>query len=284
MTDRAATIRPERIAGAPALRPYQHDLVARTHEAVAGRRRRIIWVAPTGSGKTVIVSEYIRQAVARGQRVLFLAHRRELIYQAQQKLYDNGVDAGIILAGHPPRPGEPVQIASVQTLWARAMRTRTIDLPRADLVVIDEAHHCRAKTYRRIIEAYPGAVILGMTATPCRGDGRGLGNVFDCMVECPPVQELIDLGFLVPTKVYAPVVPDLKGVRVEKGDYAKGQLAERMNQGELVGDIITHWLRLSERRKTVVFASGVAHSVHIRDEFRRAGIMAEHIDGSTPVD
>ena len=150
--------------------------------------------------------------------------------------------------------------------------------------MIDEAHHARARTYRRIIDAYPEAVILGMTATPCRGDGRGLGNVFDCMVECPPVQELIDLGFLVPTKVYAPVVPDLKGVRVEKGDYAKGQLAERMNQGELVGDIITTWLRLSERRKTVVFASGVEHSVHIRDEFRRASIMAEHVDGSTPVD
>ncbi len=151
-------------------------------------------------------------------------------------------------------------------------------------MVIDEAHHCRAKTYRKIIEAYPEAIILGMTATPCRGDGRGLGNIFDCMVECPPVQALIDLGFLVPTKVYAPVRPDLKGVRVEKGDYAKGQLAERMNQGELVGDIVTHWIRLSERRKTVVFATGVAHSVHIRDEFRRAGIMAEHVDGSTPVD
>ena len=179
---------------------------------------------------------------------------------------------------------EPVQIASIQTLSARAIRSRTIDLPRADLVVIDEAHHCRAKTYRKIIESYPKAIILGMTATPCRGDGRGLGNVFDCIIECPPVQALIDLGFLVPTRVYAPVVPDLKGVRVEKGDYAKGQLAERMNQGELIGDIITTWLRLSERRKTVVFASGVEHSVHIRDEFRRAGIMAEHVDGSTPVD
>ena len=67
----------------------------------------------------------------------------------------------------------------------------------------------------------------------------------------------------------------LLSVRVERGDYAEGQLAERMNQGELVGDIVTHWLRLSERRKTIAFATGVAHSVHIRDEFRRAGIMAE---------
>ena len=232
----------------------------------------------------MIAAEFIRQAVARGQRVLFLAHRRELIHQAHHKIYDLGIDAGIILAGHPSRLGEQVQIASIQTLWARAVRTRKIELPSADLVVIDEAHYCRAKTYRKLIEAYPKAIILGMTATPCRGDGRGLGNIFECIVECPPVQELIDLGFLVPARVYAPVRPDLDGVRVERGDYVEQQLAERMNHRELVGDIVTHWLRLSEHRKTVVFATGVTHSVHIRNEFRRAGIMAEHVDGSTPVD
>ncbi len=265
------------------LRPYQHDHVAATHAEIGVGRRRILQVAPAGAGKTVTVSEIIRQGVALGKHVLFLAHRRELIHQAHQKLYAADVDAGIILAEWPARPEEPVQIASIQTLWARAMRTKKIDLPLADLVVIDEAHHCRAMTYRKIIEAYPEAIILGMTATPCRGDGRGLGNIFETMVECPAVQELIDLGFLVPTKVYAPVQPDLKGVGVARGDYVEKQLAERMDQSELVGDIVTHWLSLSERRRTVAFATGVAHSVHIRDEFRRAGILAEHIDGTTPV-
>ena len=144
----------------PALRPYQTDHVALTLEKIAAGQQRIVQVAPTGSGKTIVASEIVRQFVERRQRVLFLAHRRELIHQAHEKLYDLGIDAGIILAGHPPRPDARVQIASVQTLWARAMRTRTIDLPRADLVVIDEAHHCRARTYRKIIEAYPGAVIL----------------------------------------------------------------------------------------------------------------------------
>ena len=242
------------------LRPYQHDHVAATHAEIGVGRRRILQVAPTGAGKTVTVAEIIRQGVVLGKRVLFLAHRRELIHQAHQKLYAAGVDAGIILAEWPARPEEPVQIASIQTLWARAMRTKKIDLPLADLVVIDEAHHCRAMTYRKIIEAYPEAIILGMTATPCRGDGRGLGNIFETMVECPAVQELIDLGFLVPTKVYAPVQPDLKGVGVARGDYVEKQLAERMDQGELVGDIVTHWLSLSERRRTVAFATGVAHS------------------------
>src|SRR5262249_1766952 len=128
------------------------------------------------------------------------------------------------------------------------------------------------------------AIILGMTATPCRGDGRGLGNAFEVIVECPPVAELITAGFLVSTKTYAPTRPDLSGVRVEKGDYVESQLAQRMDRAQLVGDIVSHWHRLAERRPTVVFASGVAHSVHLRDEFRASGVWAEHIDGSTPVE
>jgi DNA repair protein RadD len=98
------------------------------------------------------------------------------------------------------------------------------------------------------------------------------------------VKELTDLGFLVPTEVYAPVRPDLTGVHVKRGDYVESELAERMNTQKLVGDIVEHWFRLAERRRTVVFAVNVAHSVHLRDEFRRAGVLAEHLDGSTPVE
>jgi superfamily II DNA or RNA helicase len=159
-----------------------------------------------------------------------------------------------------------------------------MELPAADLVIVDEAHHCRARTYQRLMQAYPGAVILGMTATPCRGDGRGLGDVFETIVECPPVAELIAGGYLVPTIVYAPTRPDLSGVRVERGDYVESQLAAKMNDQHLVGDVVSHWHRLADRRRTVVFATGVAHSVHLRDEFRASGVWAEHIDGSTPVE
>jgi superfamily II DNA or RNA helicase len=131
--------------------------------------------------------------------------------------------------------------------------------------------------------AYPKATVLGLTATPCRSDGRGLGNSFDVLVEGPPVAELIAAGYLVPTKVYAPTRPDLMGVKVERGDYVEKQLAERMDKARLIGDVIGHWLKLSERRPTVVFATGVGHSVHLRDEFRRANVLAEHIDGTTPI-
>lgn len=269
---------------APDLRPYQSETVARVAAEIAAGKRGIVIVAATGSGKTVIAGAIIAEAVAKKKRVLFLAHRRELIRQASTKLYAVGVEHGIIQAGFRPRLGEPVQVGSIQTLHARAVRTRTIELPDADVVVIDEAHHVRAKTYQRVLECYPEAVVLGLTATPCRGDGRGLGKVFDVLVECPSVADLTAGGYLVPTRIYAPSQPDLAGIRVERGDYVESQLAARVDTPQLVGDIVTHWHKLAERRRSVVFTTGVNHSVHLRDEFRASGVVAEHIDGPTPIE
>ena len=165
------------------------------------------------------------------------------------------------------------------------MRTAKIELPRADLIIVDECHHARAESWNAILDAYPESTIIGLTATPCRGDGRGLGNLFDELVEVSTVAELTKLDFLVPTKVFAPVRPDLTGVKVQRGDYVESELADRVNTAKLVGDIVEHWLKLNpDRRRTVIYAVNVAHSVHIRDEFRRAGVLAEHIDGTTPIE
>src|SRR6516165_9649853 len=105
--------------------------------------------------------------------------------------------------------------------------------------------------------------------------GADSANVRDHRRGPPPVAELIKAGHLVPTRVYAPFRPDLSGVRVERGDYVEKQLAERMDKQQLVGDIVSHWHRLAERRPTVVFATSVGHSVHLRDEFRASGVLAE---------
>ena len=249
-----------------ALRPYQHDVVAEFDRAVAAGQRRIILVSPTGSGKTVIAAAIINRAVEAHQRVLVIAHRREIIQQTRDKLIANGLQPGVIQAGLEKdlRLLAPVQVASIQTLWSRAIRSETLPLPVATLVIIDEAHHSRANTYQKIIEAYPDAILLGLTATPCRGDGRGLGNVFETMIECPQVAKLISGGYLVNSRVYAPIDPDLKGVRTEKGDYVVSQLASRMNTDQLVGDLVTHWHKHGERRPTITFAVDVAHSVHSR--------------------
>ena len=114
--------------------------------------------------------------------------------------------------------------------------------------------------------------MLGLTATPCRQDGKGLGEIFQALIQCPQVAELVKQGYLVRSHIYAPSSPDLTGVQVARGDYVEAQLAERMNTARLVGDIVEHWLRLAERRPTVCFATGVKHSLHIRDQFRRAGV------------
>lgn len=265
------------------LRPYQVDAVAEIERQNAAGLRRLMTVAPTGAGKAVILAAIVRKAVAEGQRVLVLAHTREIIKQTSRKLFDNGVDHGIIAAGLVAHPGEPVQVASIQTLWARAMVRDRMPLPPADVLIVDESHHCPAGTYREIIASYPNAILLGFTATPCRGDGRGLGGIFDAIVETPQVEELIALKFLVRTRVYAPAdLPDLRGVRVQAGDYVETQLADRMDRDSLVGDIVTQWHKNGERRRTVCFAVNVAHSIHIRDEFLKAGVRAEHIDGATP--
>src|SRR5262249_18449820 len=167
--------------------------------------------------------------------------------QTSKKLYACGISHGVIKAGFTPRPMERVQVASVQTLWARAMRTQTMTLPPAKLILVDEAHHVVARTYQKLIEAYPNAVVIGLRATPCRGDGRGLGSIFTLMIECPQVAELIEKGFLVRSRCYAPVTPNLRGVRVRAGDYVEEQLAARMDDAKLIGDIVTHWHKFGER-------------------------------------
>jgi DNA repair protein RadD len=162
------------------------------------------------------------------------------------------------------------------------MRTDKIPLPAAGLIIIDEAHHVAAQTWRMILEEYPNARLIGLTATPCRSDGRGLGNFFDELIEGPQIPELIAAKYLVPTIYYAPAEPDLCGVETRQGDYVVNQLADRMNRDDLVGDIVSNWHKLAQRRKTLVFCVDVAHSVHVKDEFLKSGVRAEHLDGGTP--
>jgi superfamily II DNA or RNA helicase len=244
------------------LRPYQEDVIARVEDC-----KRPLVVSPTGSGKTVIASAIIERN--RNKHVLFLAHRRELIHQPISTLKKCGVSAGYILAGMAPSNMAQVQVGSIQTLTSRYIRGDR-DLPHADIVFIDEAHHSRARTYQAVIEAYPEAKVIGMTATPCRRDGRGLGNVFTDLVLAPSVEELIAQGHLVGTRVFSWNV-DLKGIRTSKGDYVESELEARMNTDKLVGDIISHHQRHAQGRPTVLFASGgrAFHSPGARVSGRR---------------
>ncbi len=266
------------------LREYQTQAVEDLRASFRAGNRRLLLQAGTGSGKTIIAAQIIKNAVAKKKYVLFLAHRRELIDQCADKLERFGVPHGIIMAGRQAHVIHEVQVASIQTLWARAIKKNRMHLPPTDLIVLDECHRSLSKTYRHLIDAYPEATVLGLTATPCRGDGRGLGEIYDDMVCCPPISELTEAGFLVPIKYYAPSAPDLTGVKIRMGDYAENQLAERMDKQPLVGSIVENWGRLAEGRQTVIFAAGVKHSIHIAEEFEKAGVRAAHLDGDTPLD
>ena len=154
------------------LRDYQVELISEIESQLIDYN--VLAVCPCGSGKTVIAAEIIRLWLARSQRIVFLAHARELVMQCTQKLADLGIYYGIIMAGKKPSLLPDVQVGSIQTLSRRLIR-KAIQSPPADLIIIDEAHHSNAVTYQNIVEGYPAARVLGLTATPQRTDGRGLG-------------------------------------------------------------------------------------------------------------
>lgn len=267
------------------LRRYQLDAIEEVFRLIAAGERRILVVSPTGSGKTVIIAEIIRRLKAQHQKVLFLDHRREITTQTVDKLRVVGVTPGVIQRGFPRSPLNPVQVASIQSLSSWLNRA-SMELPDADVICIDEAHHTPARSYRNLLKQYPDAILVGLTATPCRADGRGLGGDYDVMVECPDVPELIahDPPYLVPCRVYSSPPPDLKGVRTTAGDFNRQQLASRVDTPKLVADVVSTWFKHAEGRPTIVYATSVGHSVHLRDRFIEAGITCEHVDGKTPID
>jgi superfamily II DNA or RNA helicase len=264
------------------LRPYQLDAITRLDTRVAHGARRVLLVAPTGSGKTILASSVIVSAVSEGRRVLFLAHRRELINQAYRKLLEFGLPApavGVLMAKDPRRrPGALVQVASVDTLRNRAK-------PGADLVFTDECHRSLSNTYVQIARDYPNALHIGLTATPYRADGKGLGDAYDELIVVASPRQLIDEGFLVEPRVFTvPYAkrPDLSKVKISKGDYAVDALEQAVDRAGLVGNIVEHWLEHAPGIRTVVFPVSVAHSKHIVERFVGAGVRAEHLDGATP--
>jgi DNA repair protein RadD len=268
--------------GGVRLRPYQLEAIHRVRALAAQGVKRIVIALPTGGGKTTIAARIIEESLDQGRRVLFLAHRRELITQAYRRLLDVGIteqQVGVIMAADPRRrPGAAVQVASVDTLRNRPK-------PRADVIFVDECHRAMAASYVHIAAAYPDALHLGLTATPYRADGRGLGDAYDEIVVVATPRQLIEDGFLVEPRIFTmspDQMPDLSRVKVDRGDYAAGELDRAMNRQTLVGNIVEHWHEHAAGLRTVTFASSIAHSRHIVERFVAAGVAAEHLDGTTP--
>ncbi|HEX3418202.1 MAG TPA: DEAD/DEAH box helicase [Stellaceae bacterium] len=265
----------EPIAGEISLRPYQQEGVAEIRGAFRRGIRRVLFVLPTGGGKTIVFCYIATEAARRGKQILILVHRQELVEQTSRALEAMGVDHGVIAAGYRRRAAL-VQIASIMTM------VRRLGEDRFDLLVIDEAHHAVAGSWSRIVEAFPDAYVLGVTATPERLDGRGLRDVFDEMIVGTGVHDLISIGHLVPAVTYAAPVPDLSGVKIRGGDYAADDLSRIMMSGSITGDAVEQYSKLCPGRPALAYCCSIEHSQTVAQRFVDAGWRAAHVDGDTP--
>jgi DNA repair protein RadD len=263
----------------PRLRPYQRrgisEIVDALHEVP-----KVLRQLPTGAGKTVEFCHLLCDLDSHGQRAFVLVHRDEILNQSSSKLQQFGVRHGIIAAGEPENRRRRVQLASVMSLARRLEHWRNWQ-PR--LIVIDEAHHAVAASWRRILAAFPDSDLLGVTATPRRLDGKPLDDIFDRLIVGPPIARLIDDGYLSPVQVFTPArSPDLSRVQIRAGDYATDQLSEVMSNGMIVDGAVNEYMRLCPEAAAIVFCVDIRHSQLVAAAFRRRGYIAEHVDGDTP--
>ena len=252
------------------LRYYQNDAFQAFRETFASGVTRILYQGLTGSGKTVLFAFVCLNAVKLGNTVCILVHRRELLNQASRALTTLGIYHGIISPDHNPIEAM-VQVASKDTLRNRGGA-------KFDLLIIDEAHHATARTYQRIIEQ--AEFVLGVTATPCRLTGTGLGTIFEELICGPQYSELCP-EFLAPYVYYAPKCPiDFKRVRAIGGDYMKDELQRLMDQSHITGDIVKHYAKHLAGKPSICFTVSVQHAHHMAEIFRAHGYRAEAVDGA----
>ena len=279
------------------LRDYQQNAVDSIRQSYAQQRRAPLLVLPTGGGKTTIFAYITQQAASKGKCVFLLCHRAELVKQISTTLANFGCHHQVI-APHAIvnqcrnsqflELGESfiapcrVYVASVQTLVKRM--DKIIHTP--DIIVIDEAHHLtQGSTWGKVIDAYPKARLLPVTATPCRLDGKGLGvddgGYADDIIIGQTMGNLIANKYLSEYRIFCPPnALDLSNVKTRMGDYSKDDLAESMDKPTITGDAVMHYRKLCNNRRAVVFCVTVAHAEHVRDSFNAEGIASESLDGT----
>ena len=263
------------------LRDYQTYLLDRVSQSWNSGNRSILLQLATGGGKTICFAHLIQISIAIGKTVLVLAHREELIKQATEKITAiTGVEPGIIKADYKADYSRSIQVASVQSLTRRLKHC-----PQFDLVVIDEAHHSTANSYRSILANFPNSQILGVSATPIRLDGSGFRGIFDDLVCGVTVRQLIDMGRLSPYKYFAPARSMLLvGVRKRGGDFSAESIENANPSESVAADCLKAYVDYLQGKQVVIFAVSVAHSIAIACSFAANNIPAAHLDGTSDSD
>lgn len=264
------------------LRPYQRKGVSAVRRAFSSGHQGVLVVSPTGSGKTFFTGlGLILPAAANNKRVIFCVHLREVVDAASRVLTELGVPHGVIMAGRNPDPSAPVQVISIQTVTARG------SYPPADLVIIDEAHRAAAGQYKKLVERYPRAKILGLTATPIRTDGQPLcppSAPFTELVELVTPPELVEDGFLVDVEAYGADAPDVEELRIDPKtkDYDRSQAGKLYTSTpKLVADPVDEWLARARGLRTIAFACNRTHGRALEEAYLRRGVRAAYVDGTT---
>ena len=257
------------------LRPYQKDGVDNIRQKFIEKKKSPLFVLSTGGGKTVIFCHIAKQTKLNGKNVLILVHRVELLRQTSKALLKSNVEHGLINPKYSQDLSKNVQIASVQTLVNRLDKIK-----KPDLIIIDEAHHATAGSWRKIIEYFSDALILGVTATPIRGDGTGLNFIFDSLVIGPQTSDLIEMGYLVKPIIYAPKTNiDLSEVKIVRGDYDSKEVQKIIDKPKIIGSAVEHYKKICPGVPTVVFCVSVKHAEHVAQEFRNNGFKSYSVDG-----
>jgi superfamily II DNA or RNA helicase len=261
------------------MRDYQQDVIHSSQNVMRSGIRRFMICLPTGAGKTAISTHIIRESTARGHLSYFLCHRVELLEQTEDTFRKAGIDYGVIAADRSYIPGRSAYIGSIDTVRRRLDR-----IPTPDLAVIDEAAHCPAQTWKQVIDTWPQAWRIGLTATPQRLSGEGFTDIFDSLVLGPSTADLIAQGWLAPFRMYAPPGIDPSGLHTRAGDYITSEAEALVDKPHITGDVIEHYRRLSLRKRAIVFCVSVKHSENVAAKFNAAGIPARHVDGTTPAE
>ena len=258
------------------LRQYQQDAVVQLRAAVR-RSRTAVYVLPTGGGKTVVAADMARRAARNGKRTMLLVHRRELVRQAVDTLAEAMPDlsVGVEASGWPAMPWAYLQVGMVQSIVRRETTARP------DLVIVDEAHHVRTATWDAVLARWPNAATVGLTATPQRLDGKGLGAHFAEMVLGPTIPELVDLQNLAPTRTLSiPSHLNTAGLKTDRhGEYRVADLTDRITD-DVIGDAVHAYQNHTPGKRAIFFGITVEHSKRVCEALRALGYRAEHVDGT----
>lgn len=254
------------------LRPYQQAALDAIRAEYGSGRRAPLLCSPTGSGKSAMTKYMLGRTK---KTVLYLCHRAELADMIHEDLRSAGIPHGMITANQQALPNTyRIHVGMMQTVSRRLDR-----LPRFEWVVSDEAHLAMSPTWSGILKHYSGSLHLGMSATPCRLDGKGLGEIYDAIVYGPSVRELTERGYLTRCRAFAPAIP-IDGIKKTGGEYQMGDAARVLDTSAITGDAVREYQRRSAGRRAIAFCCTREHADHVAGQFRMSGVDAVNVDGS----